>query len=381
MRAPVPRPRPILAALFIGWAGCNTTKFTIANNPSDAGPGGSTAGTAGRGGSGGTAGKPVDASTDANDAQAGSAGTAGSGGAPGCASSTCPGGQYCDAITAQCTPCSKVARIHFAGPEELIPIDTASVAELHFARMTGQALELLFRVDNSQADQALYETPNFQASSEAQAFGATVNVAGERTSGPLALTGTGASTKNFFFDRSTSSGTGARQLWWATRASAGIDVSTPVLMPAPFNAAGDNYSIAVAAQAARAWWMSTRGGSPEVFTASLSADAGTAAVVNLTVGSNACIRKGADATPWASPDGTFLLFSSLEQDDAQCTASSNYRDLYVVPLYVTTGQPNSAGIPLNVNQAGVDDTEPSMSADLCWLYYSSAGHLFRAARD
>ncbi|HMJ14516.1 MAG TPA: hypothetical protein VK524_24055, partial [Polyangiaceae bacterium] len=145
--------------------------------------------------------------------------------------------------------------------------------------------------------------------------------------------------------------------------------------PAPFNIvptgpAISNYSIAISTSTTRAWWMSTRAGRPELLTAALDVTNAVPDVVNIPLGQTTCTRIGGDATPWAAPDGTFLLFSALEQN-ASCLATGLARDLYIA-IVQQSGQVVAPAILLgDVSRTGVDDTDPAMSADLCWMYFSS----------
>ena len=174
-----------------------------------------------------------------------------------------------------------------------------------------------------------------------------------------------------------------------SRVSRGINVGTPVLLPPPFNTdnttPSSNYSIAVAATSQRAWWMTTRAGPAQLVTAPL-APGSQQVPIDIPLDSGpGCKRQGADATPWSPPNGAFLLFAALEHD-ASCAAPGSARDLYVIVVN-SNGQPAlPAAFQLqDLNTPTSDDTDPSMSPDLCWLYFASTAgdaeyDVFRAPR-
>ncbi len=139
--------------------------------------------------------------------------------------------------------------------------------------------------------------------------------------------------------------------------------------------------------------MSTRTGSPAVYTSLLGSSDATA--VNLQVparsGGGTCPPSGDDATPWVTADGSLLVFRSLPTD-AQCQpVDGAATDVYVAALQPATGMPLAPAVALDgVNVTGGESTEtdPSFSPDLCMLYFASDGgsaggfdfKLFRAAR-
>jgi hypothetical protein len=167
-----------------------------------------------------------------------------------------------------------------------------------------------------------------------------------------------------------------------------------VQLPPPFNGSGSDYSIAVAlhpgAGPARAFWMTTREDEkPQLYTAPVQ-DGATGAVVELrlakdlaeidpaTMKPKTCPTSDNDVAPWVTSDGKTLLFSHTRVD-ANCKAvSAQKRDIYTTLLQPATGQPPMDAMnaivpatPLSDVNSSADDIEPSFSADMCDLYFSS----------
>jgi hypothetical protein len=108
------------------------------------------------------------------------------------------------------------------------------------------------------------------------------------------------------------------------------------------------------------------------------------------VGSGTCPLSGSDATPWVTPDGRRMLLRAFPFDEMCQPRESSATDLFVVPLEPSTGMPIAPALLLaNVNGEGTTETDPSLSPDLCTLYFASdagsAGNpdfkLFRARRQ
>jgi hypothetical protein len=80
---------------------------------------------------------------------------------------------------------------------------------------------------------------------------------------------------------------------------------------------------------------------------------------------------GLDPAPWASSDGAFLLFSALELTNACLPVTGAPRDLYIGVMQ-QDGQPAATGRLLDdVSRPNRDETDASMSRDLCWLYFAA----------
>jgi hypothetical protein len=264
--------------------------------------------------------------------------------------------------------CSDVSRFQFAAPE---PIAPSTASSRRFPRATDAPGELFFRAGNEAAQQSVFFTTNLVDGGAPEALGATVNVPGEATSGPLLVTHADGTAPNFYFDRTTA---GAARSLYQGRRTGRATVETVTPMPGPFNqppgAAGSDHSIAIASAAGRAWWMSTRRGDL-LLTATLDAPAAEdPPAVFFTLGQTTCERRGIDPAPWASSDGAFLLFGALELSSA-CAALGATRDLYVGVMQ-QDGQPTAQARRLDdVSRAGRDETDASMSRDSCWLYFAA----------
>jgi hypothetical protein len=112
--------------------------------------------------------------------------------------------------------------------------------------------------------------------------------------------------------------------------------------------------------------------------------------LKIKIGSNAnCDRLGDDSTPWVNLTGTVLLFSAQSLDDTCTPNDSTARDLFAVDLDKMTGLPKQAAIALSsLNNTGgrSDETDPSLSADACSIYFASDNgstdyDLYRATRN
>jgi hypothetical protein len=180
----------------------------------------------------------------------------------------------------------------------------------------------------------------------------------------------------------------ASALWDGTTLSDILPVGAP-LGPGSF----DDYSVALAPETRRAYWMTTRDGSPALRTGLLGSDQSTPVVLAVPAqsGGVTCPLSGEDATPWVTPDGSLLLFSSLPRDAACQPVDGAATDLYAVVLQPSSGMPITPAAALtaaNVTGGESTETDPSFSPDLCTLYFASDGgsasgfdyRLFRAAR-
>ena len=166
----------------------------------------------------------------------------------------------------------------------------------------------------------------------------------------------------------------------------------PAAAGLPVNAVGaSDYSIAVAPNAGHAYWMSTRDdpAKPELIWYSINATPPAPPTpLELAVNAAGCPFQGDDATPWVNLDGTLLLFRSQSVDDACMFTDSGGYDLFAVPL-TSTGTAAAKAVALSaLNQTGGGSTEtdPSLSADSCFIYFASDSgsgdfDLYRAARN
>jgi hypothetical protein len=353
------------------------------------GPGGAGGASAGSGGlpSGGQGGAGAAGGTatggSGGSAGTGTAGSAGAGSDPdggvggsGCTSiRDCDAGTYCRPGIGQCVSCGDFSRVGFGPPERVEAVSDAA-ANVRFPRATHNAAELFFRAGGSAEQTLLWHAPDMNAASGLAPFGATVNAENESTSGPLEMLVSLGSlgSYNLFFDRTSGN---QRDLYGAVRS--GSNVSGVERLPAPLNAPEialtphHNWHMAIAGGLQRAYWMTNRNGVEQLVTiAAGSLQDLVPSIVNITIASTSnCTRKGDDATPWVTPDGEFLFFRSLEMDATTCLAAGDAHDLYLVPLG-SDGLPSASGARIAApSTPGWDDTDPSLSADLCWLYFAS----------
>jgi len=151
---------------------------------------------------------------------------------------------------------------------------------------------------------------------------------------------------------------------------------------APFNSGLGDYSVAVALHAtpdglARAFWMTKRDMLGAKLVTAVSSPDSKAVSVNLFVGKPTCPPlspdgQDADLTPWVTSDGRTLVFSTLRLNDA-CLPAGQQKDIYTTLLQPNNGQPpeGTAAAPMNDVNSAADDVDPSFSADMCDLYFSS----------
>jgi hypothetical protein len=390
-----------LGAIVAG--ACSGESFTSASNEGSGGAGGSSgAGSGGTSGTGGTGGKGGSSGSGGSGATGGSGGSAtgGSGGSatggtgggldarPDCRSSGCPAGDYCNTETLGCTACADLSRLEFTLPEKLSAVSETTEGNQRFPRLTHNPGEMLFQTGAYNAVKQLWVTSDYTATGQHQLLSG-VAVTSQSSNAPLeASISIGGASANFFFDRTVAGINSNHDLYAGLRS--GTSVTGVTRLPAPFNDTGSNvysnYSVAVAPAKSRLWWMTTRSGSTAGMVTSL-ATGSSITVVNPVIGDNACVRRGADATPWVTSDGSLMLFRSIEQDDI-CVPTLDVNDIYAVPLDATSGTTVGSAQSLNVNTTGWDDTDPMMSPDLCWIFFASDGgaqegeyDIYRAQRN
>jgi hypothetical protein len=325
----------------------------------------------GNGGSG-NAGGGTDAGGGAGDTSStgGSSGdttsAAGNAGEPP-ATCNCGAGSYCQDGTTTCLSCSVFSRLQFAAPEKLGTL--SQTGSQRFPRSASQAgSDLFYRSGAADAGQVWY--------APASKVGHPLAAAGALTSAPLLAPG--VLQQNFFFDQLLNGDGGAQRHImlgnWSGTALSGVTSA-----PEPLNSTASDFSIAVAAGVARAYWMSTRNGAAEaelLWAEMLDGAPTTPAVLDLKVqaGSTTCPRSGDDATPWVNAAGTLLLFRSPSVDDTCAPSDSGAFDLYAVPLSKATGLPTAPAVPLSaLNTIGgrSNESDPSLSSDSCTLYFAS----------
>jgi hypothetical protein len=357
------RARSLPAWLFaIAALGCAGKEFQ-----GDGGTSGSATGSSGGvGGAAGSAGTP-------NGGTGGAA--AGGGGSAGMPSCTCAPTEYCR--NGECLPCAELSTLDFAEPELLLDDPELS---LRFPRDGGPLGSLFYRAGNDGSGHIHY-TPN------ATTLGPLVGSPDvNQQSGALFVRELDR-TFNLIFDETNQGTRTARAGAWN-----GTTLSSQMEMPPPLSPGGfEDYSVAAAGPTGRLFWMSTRDGVARLRTGMI--ETGNGDIVNIDVpkrtGSGTCVRDGADATPWVTPDSRRLFFRAFPLDDACQPLDAATTDLYVVPLEPTTGMAVQPALALaSLNEVGTTDTDPSLSPDFCTLYFASdrgsTGNsdfkLYRAAR-
>lgn len=296
----------------------------------------------------------------------GSGPTGGMGGMGGMPCS-CPPTQYCRG--GQCLSCAELSSLDFGEPVLLLD-DPA--APIRFPRVGDSPASLFYR---SGADGAgrLFYTPS------ASTLGTFVgNDASQEQSGPL-FVGDLDRPFNVIYDNVAPGGMSPdnrRSMRAATWD--GTTLGSETLMPPPLSPGGyDTYSVAAATalDPARLFWMSTRDGPTRLRTGLIDAGDGDTIVaieVPQRNSSATCPRDDGDATPWVSPDGRRMFFRALPLDAACQPIDGTTTDLFVVPLVPETGAAAQSAIELeSLNEIGTTETDPSLSADFCTLYFAS----------
>ena len=374
-----------LAALnsLLSITGCGSSfSAASANSAGAPGLGGSAGETSSLGGESGsqeeagTSGSPtVGMGGTSSGGAAGSSSVAGSAGKAS-TSCDCTAGTYCQDGTTKCVSCNNFNRLMFAPPQKLTSLAQSDVNE-RFPRPANSGSALFYAAGDVGQEHLWY------APTPVSGIGTTLSEAARVESGPLLAPG--FATQNFFFDR-LQTATGKRKIMTANWTGAAIAAGSPALAPTPINVAGfDDYSIAVAPGAGRAYWMSTRSGEPLMYWEALSAPAAT---LELKVGPHGCPRTGADATPWVDLAGTVLLFRSQSVNDNCELNDSGAYDLFAVPLDKNGVAATNAVALSSLNNTGgmSNETDPSLSQDACFIYFATDNgtgnyDLYRAARN
>lgn len=288
----------------------------------------------------------------------------------------CPAGRYCRDGSTDCFDCAELSRLRFETPERLAALSDGSVVT-RSPRVGLTATDLVYHIDGV----GLRYTTDASTSA-----GGNVKATVPEDSAPLMLKSDVKAPQlqiaafNFLFDRPST--TGPRAVFigaWKTGLGATVEA-----LPAPYNSGKGDYSMALAphasTEAARAFWMTTRDAmsatlGPVLVTAQLAPQA-SPALVTLNVGQAGCTPKDMaakadpDLTPWVTDDGTLLLISTTRVD-GDCASTSQGKDIYTTLLQPASGQPTTAALPLSDVNSSADDVDPSFSADLCDLYFSS----------
>jgi hypothetical protein len=306
----------------------------------------------------------------------------------------CGAGEYC--ARGRCQPCADLSSISspadlvFAAPEPLAAMNAdAGLYFLRYPRIFGEPPQLTYTRDYFGGQ--LWLTEDFASSAGAAMTGELdVPTAGEngalRIGWPLAGSLSGV---NFFFNRNEQSEAGALRvdIYGAVVDAAGT-ATRVVRLPQPFNGAPGSVrsSYGLALSRSHAFWTINEDGALDVHTYSMKlADEGTPTDIRFEL-PGACVLGEFEYGLWAVPDAPWLFFSARERNASCKPLAAEPYDVFVVKL-------NDAGVPAGpavsvtgVNQSGVLDMDPSLSPDLCWMYFASDRdtpktlRLFRAHR-
>lgn len=334
--------------------GCGGNEFQ--GDGGESGQGGTGGTTGGSGPTGGTSGA-------AGMAGGGSGGMSGSGptGGTGGVSCSCAPTEYCRG--GECLPCSELSTLDFGEPELVLDDQAASI---RFPRAGDTPTSLFYR-SGAEGSGRLYYT---RSASTLGTFVGNPDIA--QQSGPL-FVGALDPSFNVIYDQSADGARTMRAATWD-----GATLGSEMFMPPPLSPSGfETYSIAAATALApaRLFWMSNRDGPTRIRTGLINSGDGDT-FVNIEVpqrgSSNTCPRDSGDATPWVSPDGRRMFFRAIPLDGACQPLDGATTDLFVVPLVPETGAAAQPAVELTtLNEVGVTDTDPSLSADLCVLYFAS----------
>jgi hypothetical protein len=378
----------VALAAFAAFA-CSRSRFSAASGA--AGGGAGVGGDPGKGGNGGAAGAEdggsggVDAGRGGSSGdgggsgKGGGAGTSGTGnaGSAGGAGCDCAPGQYCRAGT--CRNCDDLTSIQIGDAEPLLDHPSSG---LRFPRV-GDSRDSFFFTLVAPGRSELWYVDDPTAS-------ASFTLGDAQTLSRSGLFYVEGASLGFtvLFDERRSGGRVVMTAAW--NGSALTDLQT---LGPPFGAFGsEDYSVALAAETNRVYFMTTRNDSPELHTSVLGEIDSQVVTLDVPVpGGGTCPRSEDDATPWVTEDGSLLVFRALPLDANCQPIDGTAPDLYAAALQPATGLPLTPAVRLagaNVTTGDSTETDPSFSPDLCTLYFSSDGgsaagfdfRLFRAPR-
>src|SRR6478609_6105428 len=280
----------------------------------------------------------------------------------------CKAGEYCqDGV--KCRQCADFSRLEFGTPQKLTSLSASPGSIERFARPTGSGSALFYISGAADVSRIIY------SASPLSSGGNPVIPGGPGESGPLFVGSYAPDGQNLFFDRVLKVG-GGRKLRMAVWTSP-LSLSNDVLMPEPFNVAdSEDYSVAISPDTGHVYWMSTRTTVPELLwqPTKMSAPPEPAVLdLKIKAGTKQCPRTGDDATPWVNLAGTVLLFRNPSLDDDCQPNDSGATDLFAAPLN-SDGTPKAAATSLaslNNTGGGSEETDPTLSADACTIYFAS----------
>jgi hypothetical protein len=370
---------PSKAAVWLACLGllsaCSGDDFEGSTSGGAAGVAGDDGGVGGVSGSGGASGSAGAGGLSGSGGASGSAGQGGSAGAPACKDGSCKDDEYCHS-DGSCRTCLDFDEFDFETPEALSTINAAHSLDLRAPRALDEHKSLLFTVSSLNSLSKLHYSTDYTLDG-GQAMLAPFDGGDfhERDpmltypveSGPLAGMA-------LFFDRTVSDYVlGTRRLWGSIWDPNKKEFLPPTELGPPYNpadAAKSTWSVAVAGQAKRVWFVSNRDGAlnPKLYTAP-TAPGATAVTVSLITAPYNCPVKAYELSPWVTANGAVLFFQAPETA-AGCVEGPKH-DLYMIPLAPNGQALGLSAQPLAVNLPSTHDFSPSVSFDACWLYFAS----------
>jgi hypothetical protein len=320
--------------------------------------------------------------------------TTGDAGTDGSTTTTCPSacltGSYCNPTTGACETCLLSTRFSFGAPVPIplsLPTPGSSALYPRVDASTGN----LFLVQQEQSTghlnqiaEAMYTAgkmiPWTMASLMSQLAGShqdsgpfplqDPSVLG--TFAPDAITKSAMPALLFDSDRN-----GGKHVF-----AVGYTSATPSQLTLPGSATDESrFVVATSALTARFFWISDLGTGTtyQLVTSTVVSNAAKTVSVTLDTG---CVTPLPD-TPWVTPAGDRLLFSSLEYGAGSCAETSSVTHLYHVALDAS-GQPTGKSERVFPNDDSIDTT-PSLSPDHCQLLFArvsgSTAGLYGAPRN
>jgi hypothetical protein len=343
---------------------------TTTGGSAGGGAGGTTGGTSGGGGSGALGGT---AGVGGSGAVGGAAGTGGTGGQPPCTDETCGNDEYCHDGSGECRKCTDPDELAFFPPQPLTIINAAHPdKDLHAPRqLEDGAPALVYTVGYSVYDRQLWATEDYTKNAGFP-FPPPVDILPTAESSGLVIfppTDGPLSPFALLYDHHAEN-TLDLDMYGSEYDPVGMVFKDPVKLPAPFNSASMDWAPAYSQVAQRLWWVSNRNTplAPKLYTASTALGAAAVAdIVPLTTFSPPCPITDGDLGPWVAPAGYLILFHGQEKFAACANGTKN--DIYVAALDANgTALP---AFPLDINLQNTQDEWPSMSFDMCTLYFSS----------
>lgn len=334
--------------------------------------------TTSEGGQGGVGGVGGDATTSST------GGMGGEGGAPGCTPEGCGPGEYC-AASGECTSCTEVGDEGFLfDTPVMIPLGNQSVKlfprvrnepggghrMVYSSRVSGDNYDIATSVDDSEgvwgngviATGTGINTVNPELGPMLMPSNKVVPATPAVVAGALVFDSLESANVRKAF--------AANNFGAISRSQVNLDDE------------GDTFSVAIAHALSapyRYWFMSRRSISGvnvnRMYTRRLPDPSTTVSIV-LYPGCTVPTTTTTDLAPWVTPDGKYLFFNTIYDPNESCNQGTVIRSFYA-RLNTSTGQLAEPPVWLNVMGVGINVKTPSLSPDMCTLYFAAdaVGHL------